>query len=72
MSVELLGQGMAYLRGHDAGCVNERARIIALLDESLGEHLRVCNYKAVTEEECDVCAWAKDTLELVKTSKRES
>ena len=41
----------------------ERNRIA----DNLLAHNRVCNYKAVTEEDCDVCHYLNDAAKLVRT-----
>jgi len=41
----------------------ERNRIA----DGLLEHNKVCNYKAVTEEECDVCHYLSQAAKLIRT-----
>jgi hypothetical protein len=43
------------------GVEDERRRILGLIKP----HLKVCNYKAVNEEECDVCHWVEDTIDQI-------
>jgi hypothetical protein len=45
--------------------LTERAKLVRFL---LG-HIKVCNYAAVNEEECDVCSWAADTATKVAEDK---
>lgn len=40
----------------------ERNRIA----DGLLEHNKVCNYKAVTEEDCDVCHYLSDAAKLIR------
>lgn len=37
---------------------HERDRVASVLES----HLKVCNYEAVTDEGCDVCHWATETI----------
>lgn len=42
----------------------QRGMIDALetITANVRKHIEVCNYEAVHEQECDVCAWAKSIL----------
>ena len=40
----------------------ERERIFYILEQ----HLQVCNFEAVNEEECDVCFWASGVISVAK------
>jgi hypothetical protein len=42
----------------------ERERILLLIEP----HLAVCNYKAVEEQDCDVCHWVETTVAAIKGS----
>lgn len=46
-----------------SGILQERQRVIKLIEP----HLEVCNYKAVTEEDCDVCHWVKTTIKQIES-----
>jgi hypothetical protein len=48
----------------ETGAIAERQRIINLIQP----HLAVCNYKAVTEEDCDVCHWVKQTIKDINNT----
>ena len=56
-----------YEKGREAGVKwgtkLERKRINAILQP----HLDKCNYKAVNEEDCDVCHWAEQTLKEINS-----
>lgn len=43
------------------GSLKEKVKITKIL----GSHVEICNYQAVNDEECDVCAWAKDSIEAI-------
>jgi hypothetical protein len=47
------------IEAFNAGRQLERGR----LAEIVTGHLAVCNYKAATEEDCDVCYWAKSVVD---------
>lgn len=51
----------AFTLGFRSGEQYERERILDLLRP----HLKVCNYKAVMEEDCDVCHWVKTTIKQI-------
>jgi hypothetical protein len=44
------------------GALQERHRIV----DVVAQHIQDCNYILELGEECDVCAWAKDTIEKIK------
>lgn len=54
--IDTLAKGS--VEAFNLGLQVERERITAILRG----HITVCNYKAVNEEECDVCAWADSTI----------
>jgi hypothetical protein len=43
------------------GALQERHRIVDLI----APHIQKCNYLAATGKDCDVCAWAKDTIKQI-------
>jgi hypothetical protein len=58
----------AFTRGtieaYNAGRQLERDR----MTEVVRGHVAVCNYKAVTDEDCDVCFWANSVIaEMTET-----
>jgi len=57
--IDTLAKGS--VEAFNLGLQVERERITAILRG----HITVCNYKAVNEEECDVCDWADSTIAIV-------
>jgi hypothetical protein len=62
----------AFTRGtieaYNAGRQLERDR----MTEVVRGHVAVCNYKAVTDEDCDVCFWANSVIaEMAETPEPE-
>ena len=49
----------------DSGRIHERQKLTTLLRG----HLDACNFAAVNDWPCDVCAWASSTIEEVEASK---
>lgn len=45
--------------------LEERKRILSFLEP----HLEKCNFKAVTEEDCDVCSWIADTVDKINNER---
>lgn len=60
--IDTLAKGS--VEAFNLGIQVERERLTTILQG----HVEVCNYKAVNEAECDVCAWATDTLATVNQS----
>jgi hypothetical protein len=60
--IDTLAKGS--VEAFNLGLQVERERITAILRG----HITVCNYKAVNEEECDVCVWADSTIAQINHS----
>lgn len=46
---------------YEEGVQYERKRLLGLVEP----HLALCNYKAVHEEECDVCYWVESLVDEI-------
>lgn len=51
----------SYDAGYQHGADDYEARLKAAIEP----HLTVCNFRAVTAEDCDVCHWVRTTLEVM-------
>lgn len=43
----------------------ETPSVIEQIRELHEQHLSKCNYRAVTEQDCDVCAWSTDVMRIL-------